>query len=60
MVLFQALCALAELTLGLMAQARLGVIGLLVLSAVIVGVRARHSRLAVGAVVVFVFLMSQA
>ncbi|MER5942125.1 hypothetical protein ABT121_33025 [Streptomyces sp. NPDC001928] len=60
MVLFQALCALAELTLGLMAQARLGVIGLLVLSAVIVGVRARHSRLAVAAMAVFVFLMSQA
>ncbi|MGW4757664.1 hypothetical protein [Streptomyces chartreusis] len=60
MVLFQALCALTELTLGLMAQAKLGVIGLVILSAVIIGIRARNSRLAVGAVVVFVFLMSQA
>ncbi|MFJ1877642.1 hypothetical protein [Streptomyces chartreusis] len=60
MVLFQALCALTELTLGLMAQAKLGVIGLVILSAVVIGIRARNSWLAVGAVVVFVFLMSQA
>ncbi|MGC9544592.1 hypothetical protein [Streptomyces sp. UG1] len=60
MVLFQALCALTELTLGLMAQARLGVMGLVVLTAVFIGVRARHNQLAVGAVVLFVFLMSQA
>ncbi|MFJ8633789.1 hypothetical protein [Streptomyces sp. NPDC093568] len=60
MVLFQASWALAELTLGLMAQARLGAVGLVVLSAVFIGIRARHSRLAVGAVVLFVILMSQA
>ncbi|MFE5816833.1 hypothetical protein ACFQ6S_25995 [Streptomyces sp. NPDC056479] len=60
MVLSQALCALTELTLSLMAQAKLGATGLVVLSAVFIGIRARHSRLAVGAVVVFLFLMSQA
>ncbi|MFE6173035.1 hypothetical protein [Streptomyces sp. NPDC056464] len=60
MVLSQALCTLTELTLSLMAQAKLGATGLVVLSAVFIGIRARHSRLAVGAVVVFLFLMSQA
>ncbi|WP_043730270.1 hypothetical protein [Streptomyces zinciresistens] len=60
MVLVQALSAVVETALGLMAQARLGVVGLVVLTAAFVGIRARHSRLAVGAVVVFVLLMSQA
>ncbi|MEW2117868.1 hypothetical protein AB0945_22305 [Streptomyces sp. NPDC005474] len=60
MVLFQAALALGEFLLGRLAQSRLGVLGLLLLAAVAVGVRARHTGLAVGAVVVFTLLMTQA
>ncbi|WP_405771054.1 hypothetical protein [Streptomyces sp. NBC_01538] len=52
--------ALGEFLLGRLAQSRLGVLGLLLLAAVAVGIRARHTGLAVGAAVVFTLLMTQA
>jgi hypothetical protein len=60
MLLFQAVLAFGEFLLGRLAQSRLGVLGLLLLAAVAVGIRARHAGLAVGAAVVFTLLMTQA
>nr|WP_107906148.1 hypothetical protein [Streptomyces chartreusis] len=60
MLLFQVSRALFELFLGMEAQARLGVVGVVLLLAVGVGVRARRVGLAVGAAVMFTLLMIQA
>lgn len=60
MVLYQIVCALGEFLLGRLAQSRLGVLGLVLMAAVAVGIRARHTGLAVGAAVVFTLLMTQA
>ncbi|MFF8477998.1 hypothetical protein [Streptomyces sp. NPDC015414] len=60
MLLLQIVRAVVELALGAQAQARLGVVGVLLLTAVAVGVRARRAGLAVGAAVVFTLLMAQA
>ncbi|MEV5733869.1 hypothetical protein [Streptomyces sp. NPDC052292] len=60
MLLFQAARAVLELYLGTQAQTRLGAVGVLLLTAVAVGVRARRAGLAVGAAVVFTLLMAQA
>ncbi|MER5434330.1 hypothetical protein [Streptomyces sp. NPDC002588] len=60
MLLVSALQGLFELAAGLLAQARLGTLGVLLLLAVGVGVRARHNGLAVSAAVVLVVLMTQA
>ncbi|MEV7244125.1 hypothetical protein [Streptomyces sp. NPDC093248] len=60
MLLLQIVRAVVELSLGAQAQARLGAVGVLLLTAVAVGVRARRAGLAVGAAVVFTLLMAQA
>ncbi|MCT9077109.1 hypothetical protein [Streptomyces fulvoviolaceus] len=60
MLMFQVLRGLVELVLGQQAQAQLGIVGVLVLLLVGIGIRARRGGLAVGAVVVFVVLMTQA
>ncbi|MET9832870.1 hypothetical protein ABZ078_27050 [Streptomyces sp. NPDC006385] len=51
---------LFELFLGMEAETRLGVVGVVLLFAVGVGLRARRAGLAVGAAVVFALLMIQA
>ncbi|WP_329273565.1 hypothetical protein [Streptomyces sp. NBC_01451] len=60
MLLLQVLWALCQLGLSMLAQLRLGLFGLILLSAIFVGIRSRHSGLAVGAAVVFAVLMTQA
>ncbi|WP_432196973.1 hypothetical protein [Streptomyces sp. bgisy027] len=60
MLLLQVSRALLELFLGMEAQARLGAVGVVLLFAVGVGVRARQVGLAVGAAVMFTLLMIQA
>lgn len=60
MLLFQTLRGLLEVGVGLLAQARLGVVGVALLFVIGVGIRARHSGLAVGAVVVLALMMTQA
>ncbi|MBO7935125.1 MULTISPECIES: hypothetical protein [Streptomyces] len=60
MLLLSALQGLLEITVGVLAQARLGTVGLILLFGVGVGLRARHNGLAVGAAVVLMFLMTQA
>lgn len=60
MLMLQAARALCEFLLGRLAQQELGVLGLLLIAAVAVGVRARHTGLAVGAAMVFTLLMIQA
>ncbi|MFF4794159.1 hypothetical protein ACFY2M_31320 [Streptomyces sp. NPDC001276] len=59
-VQLQLLRALGEFLLTHEAQARLGLVGLALLVAVTVGVRARSTGLAVGAAIVFTLLMTQA
>ncbi|MFF8944576.1 hypothetical protein ACF1A5_20350 [Streptomyces sp. NPDC014864] len=59
-VLMQLLRILGEFLLTRQAQARLGLLGLALLSVVTVGIRARRAGLAVGAAVVFTLLMTQA
>ncbi|WP_460067172.1 hypothetical protein [Streptomyces sp. YKOK-I1] len=51
---------LLGLVLGSLAQARLGLAGVVLLSLVGIGIRARHNGLAVTAAVVLVVLASQA
>lgn len=51
---------LLALALGMTAQARLGLLGVLLLAMVGVGVRAKHTGLAVGAALMFTVLMVQA
>ncbi|MER5199447.1 hypothetical protein ACWD3J_18700 [Streptomyces sp. NPDC002755] len=60
MLLLSALREALGLCAGLAAQSRLGAVGLILLFMLAVGVRARHSGLAVGAAVVLVLLMAQA
>ncbi|MFJ9735868.1 hypothetical protein ACIRUL_31725 [Streptomyces sp. NPDC101171] len=60
MLLLQIVRAVFELLLGVEAQTRLGVAGVLLLTTVAVGVRARRAGLAVGAAVLFTLLMAQA
>jgi hypothetical protein len=60
MLLFHMLAGLGELSLGLMAQARLGALGVVLLVLIGVGIRARRAGIAVGAAVVFALLMTQA
>ncbi|MFJ9543049.1 hypothetical protein ACIRPX_38235 [Streptomyces sp. NPDC101225] len=60
MLLIQVCWELAQVVLGLQAQARLGVIGVLLLLLIGAGIRARHARVAVAAAVVFALLMTQA
>ncbi|MFD9322274.1 hypothetical protein ACFWDQ_32280 [Streptomyces sp. NPDC060053] len=60
MLLLSALWEGLGLCTGLAAQSRLGTVGLVLLFALAVGVRARNSGLAVGAAVVLVVLMTQA
>jgi hypothetical protein len=60
MFLLQVLRGLLELSLGMQAQTKLGIVGVLLLFVVGVGIRARQAGLAVGAAVVFALLMTQA
>jgi hypothetical protein len=59
-ILPQLLRVLGEFLLTHEVRARLGLLGLALLVAVTVGVRARNASLAVGAAVVFTLLMVQA
>lgn len=60
MLLLQASRGLLEVFIGLLAQTRLGLVGVALLFLIGVGIRARHSGVAVGAVVVLALLMTQA
>ncbi|MFI7410428.1 hypothetical protein ACIBU0_17375 [Streptomyces sp. NPDC049627] len=60
MLLLQVTRGLLELVLGIQAQTKLGVVGVLLLLAMGVGMRARRAGLAVGAAVLFAWLMIQA
>ncbi|MGV9556639.1 hypothetical protein [Streptomyces sp. NPDC003401] len=60
MLLLSVMWELLGLTAGALAEARLGMLGVLLLFTVGVGVRARHHGLAVGAAVVLVMMMAQA
>ncbi|MBM7087040.1 hypothetical protein G3I31_17425 [Streptomyces sp. SID9913] len=60
MLLFHATCAVLEFSVGLLAQDRLGFVGLVLVCTGAVAVRARHDGLAVGAAVVFTCLLLQA
>ncbi|MFF3939248.1 hypothetical protein [Streptomyces phaeofaciens] len=60
MLLLSALQGLLEIAAGMLAQAKLGTVGLVLLFGVGVGIRARHNGLAVGAAVVLMLLMTQA
>ncbi|MEU9055339.1 MULTISPECIES: hypothetical protein [unclassified Streptomyces] len=60
MLLLQVSRGLFELALGMQAQTKLGGVGVLLLLAVGVGIRARRAGLAVGAAMVFTLLMIQA
>ncbi|MEJ8669977.1 MULTISPECIES: hypothetical protein [unclassified Streptomyces] len=60
MLLLQVFRGLFELVLGMQAQTKLGGVGVLLLLAVGVGIRARRVGLAVGAAMVFTLLMIQA
>ncbi|MFG2264668.1 hypothetical protein [Streptomyces sp. NPDC048720] len=60
MLLLQIVRAVFELLLGVEAQTRLGIAGVLLLTTVAVCVRARRAGLAVGAAVLFTLLMAQA
>jgi hypothetical protein len=59
-ILFQVMWTLCRFAMGAAAQSRLGMLGVAALSMVFIGVRARHSGLAVGAAVVLVLMMTQA
>lgn len=60
MLLFHATCAALEFFLGQLAREELGLFGVLLLCVLVVAVRARHDGLAVGAAVVFTYLLLQA
>ena len=59
MLLLQTAGAVFELALGRLAQSRLGLFGVVSLGTVLVLIRARRTGAAVGAAVVFTFLMLQ-
>ncbi|CAL9496782.1 hypothetical protein [Streptomyces sp. enrichment culture] len=60
MLLFHATWAALEFSVGLLAQSRLGFLGLVLVCTGAVAVRVRHDGLAVGAAVVFTLLLLQA
>ncbi|GAB7109341.1 hypothetical protein JCM4814A_76550 [Streptomyces phaeofaciens JCM 4814] len=60
MLLLSVLQGLLEIAAGLLTQAKLGMVGLVLLFGLGVGIRARHNGLAVGAAVVLMLLMTQA
>lgn len=60
MLLLSALQEAVSLTVGSLVTAKLGMLGLLLLSTLAVAIRARHQGVAVGAAVVLVMLMTQA
>ena len=60
MLLLSTLTESLSLALGLLAQARLGPLGVFLLVLLGIGLRARHSGLAVGAAVTLTVLMIQA
>ncbi|MCD9880312.1 hypothetical protein [Streptomyces guryensis] len=60
MLLLSALREAVGLTVGSLVTARLGMLGLLLLSTLAMGIRARHQGVAVGAAVMLVVLMAQA
>ncbi|MEU6259037.1 hypothetical protein [Streptomyces sp. NPDC047043] len=60
MLLIQVLWGLAQWALGMTAQTHLGAVGVLLLLVIGASIRARHTRLAVGAAVLFALLMTQA
>jgi len=60
MLLLSTLAESLSFTLGLLTQARLGSLGVFLLFCLGVGLRARHSGLAVGAAVTLAVLMIQA
>ncbi|CAM5650191.1 hypothetical protein [Streptomyces aurantiogriseus] len=60
MLLSSTVQGLLELAAGMLAQEKLGALGLILLFVLGVGIRARHNGLAVGAAVVLVALMTQA
>ncbi|MDH6218520.1 hypothetical protein [Streptomyces pseudovenezuelae] len=60
MLLLQSLGGLAELFIGMLAQARLGVVGVVLLFLIGVGIRARHNGLVFWAAALFTLLMVQA
>ncbi|MFF4802669.1 hypothetical protein ACFY1U_30375 [Streptomyces sp. NPDC001351] len=60
MFLFQVCWGLAQLVLGMRAQARLGVVGVLLLLVIGAAVRVRRTGLAVTAAVMFTLLMTHA
>ncbi|MFI6563012.1 hypothetical protein [Streptomyces sp. NPDC050534] len=60
MLLIQVCWGLAQLVVGLQAQARLGILGVLLLLLIGASIRARHTELAVAGAVLFALLMTQA
>ncbi|WUQ61670.1 hypothetical protein OG791_23440 [Streptomyces canus] len=60
MVLVQTTLALAQFTVGVLVQNELGLVGVALMTAFVVGIRARHSGLAVTAAVIFIALLPQA
>jgi len=60
MFLLQVCWGLAQLVLGMRAQLRLGVVGVLLLLVIGAGIRARRTGLAVTAAVMFTLLMAHA
>ncbi|MFE7166877.1 hypothetical protein [Streptomyces sp. NPDC057616] len=60
MLLIQVCWGLAQLVVGLQAQARLGIVGVLLLVVIGAGVRARQVGLAIAGAVLFALLMTQA
>ncbi|WP_369234971.1 hypothetical protein AB5J56_24510 [Streptomyces sp. R21] len=59
MVQLEMLMGVLEFFLGLQAQVKAGLLGVLSLTVACIALRARHTRTAVGAAVLFVILMSQ-
>jgi hypothetical protein len=60
MIQSEALATAVEFVLSMLAQSEYGLFGAVLLALVLLGIRAGHTRLAVGAVVVFALLMTQA
>lgn len=56
----EGLVAAAEFVLSMLAQSKIGLLGAILIALIFAGVRAHHTRLAVGAAVMFAILMSQA
>ena len=56
----EGLVAAAEFVLSMLAQSKIGLVGAILMTLIFAGIRMNHTRLAVGAAVVFAILMSQA